>query len=71
MRHFVLLPIRMYQWVAGSTLPPACRFYPSCSEYAHQAVTRFGASYGLYLGARRILRCHPWHRGGFDPIPEK
>ena len=71
MRHLILLPIRFYQWAASFVLPPACRFHPSCSEYTHQAVSRFGAAYGLYLGVKRILRCHPWHPGGIDPVPDK
>jgi putative membrane protein insertion efficiency factor len=48
-----------------------CRFYPSCSSYAMQAIKAHGFIYGIFLTLRRILRCHPWHQGGFDPIPEK
>ncbi len=71
MRYLFLLPIRLYQRVGPLVLPAACRFHPSCSEYMHQAITRFGPGYGLYLGVRRILRCHPWDAGGVDPVPEK
>lgn len=46
-----------------------CRFTPRCSEYTYQAVERYGIIYGLYLGVRRILRCHPWNKGGLDPVP--
>jgi putative membrane protein insertion efficiency factor len=47
---------------------PCCRFYPSCSEYAIDAVSRYGPLKGSYLALRRLLRCHPWHRGGYDPV---
>jgi len=61
--------IRVYQFVVAPILPPSCRFDPSCSEYMHQAIDKFGAARGAYLGVKRILRCHPWHTGGADPIP--
>ncbi len=61
--------IRVYQFVVAPILPPSCRFDPSCSEYMHQAIDKFGAARGTYLGVKRILRCHPWHTGGADPIP--
>ncbi|MDP6781791.1 MAG: membrane protein insertion efficiency factor YidD [Alphaproteobacteria bacterium] len=71
MRYLILVPIRFYQWTTPFVLPATCRFYPSCSEYMHQAASRFGAAYGLYLGVKRILRCHPWHPGGIDPVPDQ
>lgn len=52
-------------------LGPCCRFYPSCSEYALDALEKYGFFYGNYLILKRILRCHPWCQGGFDPVPEK
>jgi hypothetical protein len=61
--------IRLYQKFISPGLPPNCRFAPSCSQYALEAVQRYGALKGTWLGTRRILRCHPWHPGGFDPVP--
>lgn len=49
--------------------PKACRFAPTCSEYTYQAVGRYGIIYGLFLGLKRIIRCHPWNNGGYDPVP--
>jgi putative membrane protein insertion efficiency factor len=60
--------IGFYQVIISPLLPPACRFSPSCSTYAMQAVTRYGVWRGLYLTARRLLRCHPFHPGGWDPV---
>jgi len=64
-----LVAIRGYQLVLSPVLGPACRFYPSCSEYTIQAIQQYGLLKGFHLGARRILRCHPFHSGGFDPLP--
>ena len=61
--------IRGYQETIGRTLPPACRFYPSCSTYALGAVAKYGLLKGSYLAARRLMRCHPFHPGGVDPVP--
>ena len=61
--------IRLYQLVISPALPAACRFTPSCSHYAHEAITRHGALRGSWLAARRLARCHPFHPGGFDPVP--
>jgi putative membrane protein insertion efficiency factor len=69
-RRAVLLAIRGYQRLVSPLLGPTCRFHPSCSSYAASCVERFGVGRGLWLGARRIARCHPFHPGGFDPPPE-
>lgn len=61
--------IRGYQILVSPILPPACRFYPTCSEYARQALLRHGLMKGTALAVRRVLRCHPWHPGGMDPVP--
>lgn len=62
--------IRLYQMTISQALPPSCRFYPSCSEYTLQAIARYGVLKGAWLGARRLLRCHPFHPGGYDPVPQ-
>ena len=69
MATILFLFVRAYQWLVSPLLPPSCRFYPSCSEYAVQALSRHGAMRGCALTARRLLRCHPRHPGGVDPVP--
>ena len=69
MRHLAAFLIRLYQWTLSPLLGPTCRFYPSCSQYALQSILRFGFFHGSWLGLRRLGRCHPWHPGGFDPVP--
>ncbi|WP_419670160.1 membrane protein insertion efficiency factor YidD [Alicyclobacillus macrosporangiidus] len=61
--------IRFYQVAISPLTPPRCRFVPSCSQYALEAVTRFGAWKGGLLALRRLVKCGPWHPGGFDPVP--
>lgn len=63
--------VRFYQWTLGTVLPNSCRFYPSCSHYAIEALEKHGAGYGSLLALRRIFRCHPFSAGGYDPVPEK
>jgi len=61
--------IRVYQKVISPVLPAACRYTPTCSQYARQALDKYGAFKGSWLAARRILRCHPWGGHGYDPVP--
>ncbi|HEV7732298.1 MAG TPA: membrane protein insertion efficiency factor YidD [Candidatus Binatia bacterium] len=63
--------VRLYQRVLRPVLPPSCRFAPSCSEYAVQAIEAHGPGRGTALAVRRVLRCHPWNAGGYDPIPAR
>jgi len=68
-KFIVLALIRGYQLIVSPVLGPACRFYPSCSQYASLAINQYGVVKGSYLAFRRLLRCHPFHPGGFDPVP--
>ncbi len=68
---FLLLLIQSYRRLISPLLPPSCRFQPTCSAYALEAVTQHGAAVGSWLAVKRILRCHPWSPGGYDPVPEK
>jgi putative membrane protein insertion efficiency factor len=61
--------ITAYRWLLSPLLGPSCRFYPSCSAYALEAIAAYGALRGAWLAARRIGRCHPWNAGGYDPVP--
>jgi len=70
MGHLLALLVKLYQGLVSPLLPPACRFYPSCSAYAVLAFERHGAARGLWLTLRRLGRCHPFHPGGIDPVPE-
>lgn len=68
MRQLTLLSLRTYKRWISPLLPSACRFYPTCSEYMAQAVEAHGVVRGVWMGLRRLLRCHPFHEGGFDPV---
>ena len=63
--------IRLYQKLFSPILGRHCRYLPTCSEYSYEAIGRFGVAKGTWMGARRIGRCHPWHEGGYDPVPER
>jgi putative membrane protein insertion efficiency factor len=69
LRELVLLLIRFYQKAVSPYLPVSCRYVPSCSAFTYQAVQKYGIFRGLSLGFKRILRCHPFHPGGYDPVP--
>ena len=70
MRESLRLLIRLYRYAISPMLGSNCRFHPSCSEYAEEAIGRHGSLLGSWLAARRIACCHPWHAGGYDPVPE-
>ncbi len=71
MKILLIWLIKGYRTLISPLLPAACRFQPTCSGYAIEAIERFGALRGSWLAVRRILRCHPFHPGGYDPVPEK
>lgn len=71
MKYLAMGLIRLYQITLSPLLPPSCRFEPSCSRYAYQAIDRFGFLKGGWLASKRLARCHPFNPGGFDPVPEE
>ncbi len=68
LKRIIVLLIRFYQICISPLFPPTCRFEPTCSAYFIQAVEKYGVFKGSYLGIKRILKCHPWHEGGYDPL---
>ncbi len=71
MKRVLIALVKWYQRVISPLTPPSCRFTPTCSAYAIEALERFGAIKGGFLTVKRILRCHPWGGSGYDPVPEK
>ena len=69
LRSIALLPVRAYQWTISPILPASCRYLPTCSQYALDAVEQHGIVAGGWLALRRLLRCHPWGGSGYDPVP--
>ncbi|MFC1945620.1 membrane protein insertion efficiency factor YidD [Chloroflexota bacterium] len=69
MKKLCLALIRLYQATWSKVMPPQCRYLPTCSEYTSEAISRHGVFQGVWIGAKRIARCHPLHAGGYDPVP--
>ncbi len=69
MKKILILLIKGYRKFISPLFPPSCRFQPTCSQYTLEAIEKFGALQGSWLGLKRILRCHPFHPGGYDPVP--
>lgn len=71
MRRIIVIPIKFYRYFLSPFLGNHCRFYPTCSAYAELAILRFGVIRGLWLAICRLAKCHPWHSGGIDHVPER
>lgn len=71
MKKIFILLIRFYQKFISPLFPAKCRYYPTCSQYTLEAIQEYGVIKGTYLGIKRILRCHPFHKGGYDPVPKR
>lgn len=69
MKHILIALVRFYQYAISPMLGRRCRYFPTCSEYTVDAIRKHGAVKGGWLGIKRISRCHPWHPGGYDPVP--
>ncbi|OYD15249.1 membrane protein insertion efficiency factor YidD [candidate division WOR-3 bacterium JGI_Cruoil_03_44_89] len=69
MKTFFIILLNIYQKIVSPLFPPSCRFYPTCSDYAKEAISKYGVIRGLRLGLWRVLRCNPFCRGGYDPVP--
>ncbi|AQU06070.1 membrane protein insertion efficiency factor YidD [Dehalococcoides mccartyi] len=70
MKKLALKLIRLYQNTYSKAAPSSCRFIPTCSQYTYEAIERFGIFKGIWLGVKRLSRCHPLNKGGYDPVPE-
>jgi len=70
MQQILIFCLRGYKLLVSPLLPSACRFTPTCSEYTREAIERHGAARGVWMGVRRLLRCHPFHAGGHDPVAQ-
>ncbi|MBQ5778832.1 MAG: membrane protein insertion efficiency factor YidD [Paludibacteraceae bacterium] len=68
-KKILILPIRFYQYCISPMFPPSCRYIPTCSQYAIEAIEKYGPIKGLWLAIKRIARCHPWGGSGYDPVP--
>jgi putative membrane protein insertion efficiency factor len=68
MRKLIVAILRFYKWAVSPLLPSACRYYPSCSDYMRQAVEKYGPVRGVWMGIKRVARCHPFRQGGLDPV---
>jgi len=69
MAKFLIIIVKLYQLFISPLFPAQCRFSPTCSQYAHEALAKYGSFKGVILTTKRILRCHPFHPGGYDPVP--
>lgn len=69
--HLVLLPVKLYQWIISPLFPATCRHTPTCSVYTVEAVKEWGPLKGIWLGMKRLSKCHPWGTSGYDPVPRK
>lgn len=71
MKKLFLIILKGYKMVVSPMFPTSCRYTPTCSEYMYEAINDYGILNGLLFGVKRLLRCHPWHKGGYDPVPKK
>lgn len=69
MKYVAMGLVRLYQMTLSKILPPSCRFYPSCSQYGYEAISKYGFLKGGWLTVKRLVRCQPFHPGGYDPVP--
>jgi len=71
MKKIALALIRFYQLAISPIMPNSCRYTPTCSHYTYQAISKYGVVKGIWLGTKRLARCHPLHKGGYDPVPRQ